>query len=113
MDYGSLKRFFLKKKTSVFLVRFKKLNSLIVDKIATDYRMIYKSNPSPEVYIGYDLGLIVGSIFQKSKDLSITPNEVMKQKPCFDGSPFGNVCFGSNGGFAPREISLVDINEAN
>lgn len=113
MEYTSLKRFFLRKKTSVYLVQFKNLDSKVIGKISDAYKGTYKSNPSPEVFIGYDLGLIVGSILQRSKDLKVSPNEIMKKKPCFQGSPFGYVCFGDKGGFAPREISLVDINELN
>jgi hypothetical protein len=111
MDYALLKRFFLKKKTSVYLVQFKGLDPFRVREINRSYEQMYKSHPSPEVLIGYDLGQIVGSIFQRSKMLNVAPIEIMKLKPCFEGSPFGKVCFGRNGGFAPREISLVDINE--
>ena len=112
MEYSSLKRFIVKKKAPVYLVQFKGVDSKLVKKISNDYMKIYNSNPSPEVLIGYDLGLIVGSILKRSKDLHKSPIEIMKNKPCFQGSPFGSVCFGGSGGFAPREITLVDINES-
>jgi hypothetical protein len=112
MEISSLKRFILKKKAPVYLVQFKGLNPSRVKKISNDYIKKYNSNPSPEVLIGYDLGVIVGSILKRSKDLNKSPIEIMKNKPCFEGSPFGRVCFGGNGGFAPRQITLVDINES-
>lgn len=112
MEYSSLKRFILKKKAPVYLVQFKGLDPALVKKISNDYVKTYNSNPSPEILIGYDLGLIVGSILKRSKDLHKSPIEIMKNKPCFEGSPFGSVCFGGSGGFAPREITLVDINES-
>jgi hypothetical protein len=111
MEFTLLKRFFSKKKTPVYQVQFKDFNKEIAAQIGKTYRQKYKSAPSPEVFVGYDLGIIVGSVLEKSKDLKITPNEVMKTIPCFEGSPFGKVCFGGKGGFAPREVLLVNINE--
>lgn len=111
MEFTLLKRFFSKRKASVMLVQFKDYNQAIATKVGQLYTQKYDSLPSPEVYVGYDLGVIVGSVLEKSRKLKISPNELMKTKPCFEGSPFGKVCFGSSGGFAPREISLVNINE--
>lgn len=111
MELSLLKRFFSKKKSSVFQVQFKDFDNELAAQIDKTYRQKYKSAPSPEVFVGFDLGLMVGAIFEKSRMLKMSPRQVMNSKPCFAGSPFGKVCFDGSGGFALREIVLVNINE--
>lgn len=111
MDFSLLKRFFLNKKSPVFTVEFKNKNQDLIKKIESEYFKVFKSSISPEVFVGYDLGIIVGGIIQSSSDNNTVPLTFMKSSPCFDGSPFGRVCFDGVGGFSKREVTLININE--
>ena len=44
---------------------------MIKQRIIHEYKQDYKAVPLPEVYVGYDLGIIVGGVLQESR----------KQKP--------------------------------
>jgi len=111
MEFTLLKRFLSNKKSAVYQVKFKEFDKTIESKIIKNYREKYKSIPAPEVFVGYDLGIIIGTIYRKSRDLKTDPSKIMHSGMCFEGSPFGKVCFNGGGGFANRDVSLVNINE--
>lgn len=111
IDYNILMRFILKKKAPVFVVQLKNFDLKILSEVSKKYKAIYKGNPPFEVLIGYDLGIVVGKVFEEAKKKNADPLLIIKRIDCFLGSPLGKICFKKTGGFAPREIKLVNINE--
>ena len=110
MEFHLLTRFFSRKKSSVYSVRFRDYDYQIEKNLKNNYKSKYGVEPLPEVFVGYDLGIIVGGVLQKSRENKISVEKVLKNGFCVAGSPFGSVCLGRHGGFVPRNIILEDIN---
>jgi hypothetical protein len=110
MEYELLTRFLSKKKTPVYTVKFKNYDSNIKQRIIHEYKQDYKAVPLPEVYVGYDLGIIVGGVLQESRKQKISVNDIIKNGLCLSGSPFGEICLNRRGGFVSREVILENIN---
>ncbi len=109
IDYNILMRFILTKKKPVYVVKLDNFDKKIAQKVIKKYQSIYNANPPFEVFIGYDLGIVIGKVLSESKKQHLTPLQVIKSMPCFTGSPLGKICFKSSGGFVPRDMTLVKI----
>lgn len=73
------------------------------------YVNAYHSDPGIESAIGYDLGLILLQLLERSdKDTSTDLLKVFHLNLCFSaGSPLGDVCFDKKGGYGKRKLNLI------
>jgi ABC-type branched-subunit amino acid transport system substrate-binding protein len=75
-------------------------------------RKKYGISPGPEISYGYDLGLIVATIFKDVKTAHLAPTSdnllaAFQKRKCFEKTSGGTICFGPDGGHALRSVKFV------
>ena len=104
-DIEYLRRLLIGRKSHTFATARWLPTTAAGQKLTKIVRSKYGREPSGEMAYGYDLGVIVGTLINRTKG-DITRAKLIgafKIDPCFDGLSNGKICFPATGGHAYAE----------
>jgi hypothetical protein len=86
-------------------------NEKIRADISMEVKKIYEVDPTPEMNLGYDVGVIIGEVYKRING-PITKEsffEAFRKNLCFEKTTKGKICFNKDGGHAMGVADFIEI----